>query len=330
MTKNNHALQADVTESRLQDLATDVRKGLISNPKFLPSKYFYDAKGDFLFQQIMQMEEYYLTRSEYEILDSCKDHLLKHFTTTHQTFDLVELGAGDGFKTKIIIEHFLNKNIDFVYKPIDISANALKILSSDMKKSFQHLKIDVHCGEYINSLEKLSFQTRKRKVVLFLGSNIGNFSHSQARNFMSSIRKNLSPGDYLLTGFDLKKNPDIILKAYNDPHGITRAFNLNLLERINRELGGNFQLNKFKHFPIYDPLKGEARSYLISKQHQKVSIDLLHEEFNFDAWEPIFTEVSKKYDIHQIEAMCETSGFDLIANYFDPKMFFVDSLWQAQ
>lgn len=329
MIKNNHALQPEVAESKLHDFATDVRKGLISNPKFLPSKYFYDAKGDFLFQQIMQMEEYYLTRSEYEILDSHKDQLLEHFTTSDKTFDLIELGAGDGFKTKILIEHFLKENPDFIYKPIDISANALSILSSDMKKSFSNLKIHTHCGEYIRSLEDLNSQTKERKIVLFLGSNIGNFSHSQAKDFLTSIRKNLSPGDYLLTGFDLKKNPDIILKAYNDSHGITRAFNLNLLERINRELGGNFQTNYFSHFPVYDPIKGEARSYLVSKQRQNVFVDLLQEEFQFDAWEPIFTEVSKKYDIQQIEAMCETSGFELISNYFDHNKFFVDSLWQA-
>jgi L-histidine Nalpha-methyltransferase len=330
MQHNTTALKQQSPDVTKASFAVDVKKGLTATPKTLPSKYFYDAKGDFLFQQIMQMDEYYLTNSEFEILQSSKGDLLKHISDDGQTFDLIELGAGDGTKTKILLEYFLDNGVRFSYSPIDISSNALGVLSADLSKNFPNLKLNCICGDYLESIGASHHKEFERKVVLFLGSNIGNFSHSEARTFIKDLRNKLSPGDFLLIGFDLKKDPEFVLKAYNDRHGITAEFNLNLLERINRELGGRFDISQFKHFPIYDPVKGETRSYIISLRKQKIYIEALEEEFIFEPWEPIHTEVSKKYSLEQITALSETSGFHIVDNFFDHKQYFVDSLWMAR
>jgi L-histidine Nalpha-methyltransferase len=330
MANNHAALKQQDIKAIKANFASDIKKGLISKPKSIPSKYFYDAKGDFLFQQIMKMEEYYLTRCEMEILESSKEKLLAYFFDDYEPFDLMELGAGDGTKTKVLIDHFLGANTRFNYIPIDISANALNILSADLIKFFPKLQFNSVCGEYLESIAALNGMGHQKKAILFLGSNIGNFTFSEAATFFKAIRKNLSPGDFLLTGFDLKKDPLIILSAYNDPHGITSDFNINLLERVNRELGGDFNISQFRHFPVYDPVKGEARSYIISLKSQTVFIEALQEEFHFEVWEPIFTEVSKKYSLPQISALAEKSGFQIVDNFLDHRNYFVDSFWVAK
>jgi L-histidine Nalpha-methyltransferase len=327
MTRYHEALRQQPAKITTATFASDIKRGFSSKPKNIPSKYFYDAKGDFLFQQIMKMDEYYLTSCETEILESSKESLLEHFDNGNKPFDLVELGAGDGAKTTVIIDHFLKSKVLFTYIPIDISPNVMGILSADLVKKFPQLHFKGICGDYLECMGSIKRMGHNRKAVLFLGSNIGNFNHSDAAIFLESIRNNLSSGDFLLIGFDLKKDPEIILKAYNDSHGITSEFNMNLLERVNRELGGNFDISQFRHFPLYDPIKGEARSHLISLKSQKVFVEALQEEFFFDLWEPVFTEVSNKYTLSQIEAMAETSGFRCVDHYMDSRRYFVDSLW---
>ena len=309
--------------------ARDVMHGLSSTPKYLHSKYFYDQQGDILFQQIMELEEYYLTRSEYEIFQSQKRDMLGNFADSGKPFDLIELGAGDGKKTKILLEYFLEQGIEFTYKPIDISANALNLLASDLRKSLPGLKLETLQGEYFNVLAHLQSNPETNKVILFLGSNIGNFLKPVAEDFLSRLAIALTKGDKLLLGVDLVKDPQIISRAYNDQQGITRAFNLNLLTRINRELNGNFDLEKFEHFPLYHPVSGTARSFLISKENQTVSIDRLNASFHFEAWEPIHTEYSHKYRIPELTQLAEDSGFKIIKYYTDNKNYFVDGLWQV-
>jgi dimethylhistidine N-methyltransferase len=310
--------------------AEDVRKGLSSQPKYLLSKYFYDERGDELFQAIMNVEEYYLTRCEYEILNFKKEDIISAFDTNGQYFNLIELGAGDGFKTKVLIQYLKHKEIKFKYLPVDISANVLENLHEDLIKSFPSLEVQPVQGDYFKVLKELSNKEETLKVLLFLGSNIGNFSEGQAISFLKDLAGNMSWGDKLLIGFDLKKDPQVILKAYNDQAGITRAFNLNLLDRINVELGGDFVLENFIHFPTYDPVTGQARSYLVSKQEQAVFIEALGQSFIFSPWEPIFMEVSQKYDISDIERLASLSGFKIEQMFYDPKRYFVDSLWSLK
>lgn len=310
--------------------ARDVMHGLSETPKYLNSKYFYDKQGDLLFQRIMDLEEYYLTRCEFEIFQSQKEQLLQQFASDGKPFDLIEFGAGDGKKTKILLEYFLTKEADFSYKPIDISKNALQLLAKDLIQVFPKLNLETLQGEYFEVLSHIGSESRRRKVILFLGSNIGNFLKPVAIKFLKQLAKTLSKGDMLLLGVDLVKNPRVIAKAYNDSQGITRDFNMNLLTRINRELGGNFDPECFGHYPIYNPVTGTARSFLISKTRQTVTIDRLNASFHFDAWEPVHTEYSHKYRVNELAGLAEESGFEVVVNYFDSRNYFTDSLWKVE
>ena len=307
--------------------ATDVDKGLSSSPKTLSSKYFYDAEGDRLFQQIMQLEEYYLTRTEYSILDAHKGSLMNKFSSDTNGFHLMEFGAGDGYKTKILLHHFVENSIEFDYRPIDISDNVLIELSNSLEKEIPSIHVEGMQGEYFEALERVKDADSKKKIVLFLGSNIGNFDLSQATDFLSRLRTNLDSGDKVLIGFDLKKDPHVIRQAYDDPHGVTSAFNLNLLNRINRELDANFDRNAFKHFQSYNPTSGECRSYLISLRDQEVYIQACEKNYVFKKWEAIHVEVSRKFDIETIHELALTCGFKVEEDYFDENKFFVNSLW---
>ncbi len=312
----------------LDQFSQDVLEGLSSKPKKLSSKYFYDANGDSLFQQIMNLDEYYLSRAELEIFQSYKDEILS-LVDAKGYFRLLELGAGDGAKTKVLIKYFLQKKVDFTYAPVDISANVLNELSKTMQRDISGLKIEPLVGDYFKVLNELKFKNGGRSIVFFLGSNIGNFLNETAISFLTSIHDNLKKGDLLMIGFDLKKDPKTILRAYNDDQGVTKAFNMNLLNRINVELGADFDSNQFDHNPIYDPMTGECRSYLISKEALDVEIAHLDKTFHFDAWEPIFMEVSKKYDLREIQSLASDTGFKLVRNFFDSNNMFCDSVWEV-
>ena len=308
--------------------AADVREGLLSVPKKLPSKYFYDQKGDELFQAIMGLEEYYLTRCEFEILEDQKEAITSHFLGNANGFDLIELGAGDGTKTKILLAYLERIKANFKYVPVDISQNVLDILSGDLASKLPHLEVAPYQGDYFDALGHLQEVDQAKKVVLFLGSNIGNFPNGTANTFLENVSANLAPGDMLFIGFDLMKDPDIILNAYNDKEGVTKAFNLNLLQRINHELGGEFDLSQFKHFPTYNPITGETKSHLISQIAQQVYIEKTGESFVFEAWEAIHTEVSQKYSLKDIHHFAQKSGFKVVENFTDSKGYYIDSLWE--
>lgn len=310
--------------------AQDVLEGLSASPKRLSSKYFYDQEGDKIFQDIMKMPEYYLTRSEYEILEMNKEAFLERFKNGTGRFNLIEFGAGDGFKTKILLRHFVAQNIDFHYFPIDISGNVLKKLAADLKQELPGLRVEPMEDEYFRALSKLKQSTDCRSVVLFLGSNIGNFTESEAIGFLTKLGENLNVGDLVLIGFDLKKDPELVRNAYNDKAGITRAFNLNLLKRINRELGADFDPDQFQHYQMYDPVSGEARSFLISRRQQEVEIAALDKKFTFGAWEPIHVEVSRKYTLATTEKYALEAGYTIKDNFFDCKHYYVDALWEKK
>ena len=309
--------------------ALDVEQGLSNYPKRLPSKYFYDAIGDQLFQDIMAMPEYYLTNCEFEIFSEQKANILE--AIGDQPFELIELGAGDGTKTKILLEHFLAEQRDFTYRPIDISGNVLEQLMTACAQTFPQLEVAAVEGDYIEALCQIQEEDNpRRKVVLFLGGNIGNFPLPAAKAFLQELAQCLDEGDLLLTGFDLKKDPNIIQAAYDDPAGITAAFNLNLLHRINKELGGHFDLDTFFHWETYNPLNGEARSYIVSREEQTVKIDQLHLNVHFEAWEVIAVEVSAKYGERDIAELAQEVGFEIKANFTDQRRYFMDSLWELK
>jgi len=309
--------------------AEDILKGLSSEPKFLSSKYFYDDEGSRLFQQIMDLPEYYLTRSEFEIFSTKTKEIFEAFTQNSKEFDLIELGAGDGTKTAVLIDYFLKQDADFTYSPIDISQEAVDILTAKFKNEFPDLKMNAKTGDYFRILETLKTQSKRPKILMFLGSNIGNFSREDSISFFKHLHEVMNNGDLLFTGFDLQKDPRVILAAYDDAQGVTAEFNINLLRRINRELGADFDLEKFSHYAIYRPNECAARSFLISREEQNVSIKALNQTFHFKAWEPIFMEISQKYSLEMIEDLATISGFEVSENFFDSKQFFVDSLWKV-
>lgn len=306
----------------------DVLTGLGSFPKKLQSKYFYDKTGDALFQQIMAMPEYYLTRCELDIFENSTANLAGIITEAGTAFDLIELGAGDATKSSYLLKYLVHQKTDFTYMPIDISGNILNVL--DVKLKAEVPDLDVVCleGDYFAMLKKATGISERRKVVMFLGGNIGNMEKEDAEGFCRELRNYLTKGDIVLVGFDLKKNPQTILDAYNDKHGITAAFNLNLLTRINRELGADFNVNRFEHYQNYDPLTGACRSYLVSLDSQEVTVDTTR--IHFDKDEVIYMEVSQKFSAEDIRGLAHNSGFAIAGAVNDSKGWFTDSLWIAK
>jgi L-histidine Nalpha-methyltransferase len=298
--------------------------GLMGSPKTLPSWLFYDEQGDKLFQEIMALPEYYITRCEYEILHSYKDDLLNYFNHSIKQFQLIELGAGDALKTELLLRHFLSRGVQFVYTPVDISSAVLDQLQTRLHKKLPDLVINPVHANNNDAIESLN--SRQKKIVFFLGANIGNYTKMEASAFLQALSLSFSERDFALIGFDLKKDPHVIERAYNDSQGITRAFNLNLLHRLNRELGANFDVNNFIHYPYYDPQTGAARSYLVSTKDQEVNIRTLQRVIKFQAWESIRTEVSQKYDLLMIEKLVSEAGLEIVDLFFDADHYFCDVL----
>lgn len=302
-------------------------EGLKARQKRISSKFFYDAEGSRIFQKIMAMPEYYLTDCEAEIFEIHKQSILSAFCNHCRTVDLVELGAGDGQKTTILIEELLSQQINFRYIPVDISEEAVSQLEGTMHRRFPDLNIETRVGDYFQMLEDLSRDYPNRKVVMFLGSNLGNFNSDQSIKFLTQLRQSMGEDDQLFIGLDLKKDPSVILNAYNDPSGYTRDFNLNLLYRMNRELGADFQPGHFIHHAVYDAESGAAKSYLVSAKDQEVLFSCVGETISFQKGESIQTERSQKYNMEMIVDLAETSGFRVVNNFYDRRHFFVNSLW---
>ncbi|MEJ8755494.1 L-histidine N(alpha)-methyltransferase [Pontibacter sp. H259] len=313
--------------SALNRFASDIADGLNRTLKTTSSKYFYDAEGSRLFQQIMHLPEYYLTRCEQEIFTTHKQTIAKQLADGQGSFNLVDLGAGDATKTKLILQELLQQNAAFTYVPVDISGDAVSELCENLQHELPQLQTQAIVGDYFDALDWLDATTPGRKVLLFLGSNIGNFAPEERTAFLQKVREHMQPGDMLLIGMDLCKAPETILQAYNDASGVTAAFNLNLLHRINRELEGNFIVEQFAHFALYDPQQGVMKSYVVSKQQQDVSIKATGQTFHFNAWEAIHTESSYKFTKQQLHDIAIENGFTLQHIFQDKNDYFADVLY---
>jgi L-histidine N-alpha-methyltransferase len=308
-----------------EEFALDVLVGLSDTVKALPSKYFYDEEGSRLFTEITMLDEYYLTACERETLEKNKESIGDNIGK--QPFNLIEFGSGDGQKTRLLLRYFLERQLDFRYVPIDISHSAMISLFEDLEQNFPELEVEGIVSEYFSGTKWLANRTKRKNLVIFLGSNIGNFTHAQARIFLRNLWSSLKNGDEVLIGFDLKKDIELLLSAYNDSKGVTSKFNLNILARINRELGGQFDLSKFRHFGTYNVFTGAMESFLISLEDQEVFIDKIGRSFNFRAWEPIHVEYSYKYTESDIRNLALETGYSVKENFYDPKRYFIDSLW---
>ncbi|MDB5193511.1 MAG: Methyltransferase [Segetibacter sp.] len=311
----------------MSQFLVDVLKGLSAPEKYLESKYFYDAAGDAIFQQIMDCPEYYPTKCELEIFSNQTQELASVFTNRFQSFDIVELGAGDATKSIYLLKELVDRETNFTYYPVDISTNVIDQLHKKLPPQLPALKLKGLNGEYFEMLEEAKQQSNNIKVVLFLGSNIGNIPLNKAEDFFRQLRSHLQPGDLVLIGFDLKKNPLVILAAYNDKAGYTRDFNLNLLKRINKDLGGDFAVENFKHYPTYDPHTGTCKSYLVSTTKQQVHIE--QSTFYLEEGETIHTEISQKFSVEQTNTFALNSGFEPLHHFFDSKKWFLDAIWRC-
>jgi dimethylhistidine N-methyltransferase len=306
-----------------QQFKLDVETGLAASPKFLMSKYLYDDKGSDLFRQIMDLPEYYLTRAELEIFTEKSDEIIEDIGS--KAFNIIELGAGDGYKTKEFLRTLVKKNIAANYYPVDISQEALDQLMVNIEGIFPNECIELHNGDYFIELEKV-YSSDVMEVIFFLGSNIGNYSSEKAIELLELIGEKIKPGDIILLGVDLKKEPHRVASAYNDAQGVTRDFNINLLARINRELEANFDLAEFEFYSHYDPVSGEVRSYLVSLKVQEVTVKALNRVFKFNKNELIHTELSKKYSLDDIAKLAEASGYDLDNYILDSNEYFAECI----
>ncbi|PTM03106.1 MAG: hypothetical protein DA407_14440, partial [Bacteroidetes bacterium] len=272
------------------------------------------------------MPEYYLTDAEFEILSMQSKQIIEtlEFSTP---FNIVELGAGDGLKTFKLLQYLVDKNINFNYVPIDISQEAIDLLTKRLKERLPSLNIKPKVGDYFEIL-KVNKQSDYPSLLLFLGGNIGNYNEDKAKHLLELFNDNMKTGDKLLIGFDIKKNPITIHNAYYDQHGITKRFNLNLLLRINRELQADFKIDDFDFYCHYNPITGDVKSYLVSLKKQTVELKAINKTIDFDYNELIWTELSKKYSLNEISNLAEASNFKLTSNFLDCKHYFTDSLWE--
>jgi dimethylhistidine N-methyltransferase len=275
----------------------------------------------------MGSAEYYPTNCEMEIFTQKTSELVSLLTQQNTEFDIVELGAGDATKSIHLLKGLLDSKIKFTYFPVDISNNVINLLYRELPEKLPQLRLQGLNGEYFNMLEKAKTLSDKIKVVLFLGGNIGNVALEKADEFCIKLRGHLVPGDIVLIGFDLRKDPLTILQAYNDSSGFTREFNLNLLTRINNELEGTFAPGNFYHFPTYDPATGACKSYLVSRNAQSVSVG--KNTFNFEEGEAIFMEIAQKYTVRQTDDLARKTGFTPLSHLYDSKGWFLDAVWQC-
>ncbi len=301
----------------------DVAAGLGRSPKSLPSRYLYDAHGSRLFERICETPEYYLTHAERQILEAHADDIISRVAPP---VDLIELGSGSAVKTRRLIAALLARHGALRYFPVDISRSAVEASARSLMGAFPRLEITGIIGEYQPGLRMLAGRRRGPKLVLWLGSSIGNLDRAAATGFLGLLAQDFTAADRLLFGIDLRKPRDVLERAYDDAAGVTAAFNLNLLARINRELGGGFDLAAFSHRALWDEHRGSVDMYLVSRCDQEVRIEQLHRSFVFQAGETIHTESSYKYSGGEIQSMVRAAGLTIVGQWSDPQERFASVL----
>jgi L-histidine Nalpha-methyltransferase len=323
-----HRLTAAVAD----DFAADVRRGLTAPRKFLLPKYFYDDLGSRLFEAICLVPEYYLTRAEASIFESHAAEIVERARDGARHVTLFELGSGSAAKTRRIIDALLAAQTRLRYVPVDISTAALEESASALLGDYECLSVAAYAADYDTALPRLreNFEEDARALVLFLGSNVGNFDRGEARDFLRRVRAALRPGDRLLLGADLKKDAATLEAAYDDPLGVTAAFNLNLLARINRELGADFSPRDFRHVALYNEAEGRVEMHLESLREQTVGVEALGRRIDFSAGERVHTENSYKYSLDELSTLAAATGFAREHTWLDPAERFSSNLFVAK
>jgi dimethylhistidine N-methyltransferase len=307
----------------VDNFADDVRAGLSAPRKYLLPKYFYDEVGSALFEAICWLPEYYLTRTESEILERFGPEML---AAVGEPVEIVEFGSGSARKTRALLSAALALQERVSYHPIDISPSALFAASASLVADFPNLDVTAYASDYFDVLSSARLSTEGRVLALFLGSNIGNYDPAAGGKLLRAMSSAFKPGDALLLGADLKKDAAVLELAYNDPTGVTAAFDKNVLARINRELGGHFDLDAFEHVARYDAVRGAVDSFLVARRGMNVAVDALAMQVRISSTESIHTESSFKFDEQDIAALAAKNGFRVARRWVDPAQRYSVSL----
>jgi dimethylhistidine N-methyltransferase len=306
----------------IPSFAREVEEGLSRTPKSLPSKLFYDAPGSALFEEITRLPEYYLTRTELEILRERSNEIAQ---AAGVNISVVELGAGTATKTSTLLRALARKQIRTPYFPVDISPSALAKAKIQVKSQCPAAYVNPVVADFSEGFDFLE-NIRGRKLVLYLGSSIGNFDPEEAVALLAAVRKELKRGDSLLLGTDLAKDPAILIPAYDDATGITAEFNKNILQRLNRELGANFDMDAFRHIALWNATESRIEMHLESLHRQSVEFDLLQSRIDLATGERIHTENSYKYTLSRVRRMLGSAGFALNQSWLDDRKWFALNL----
>jgi dimethylhistidine N-methyltransferase len=306
-------------------LAVDVRRGLIRTPRSLPPHIFYDAAGTRLFEEICELPEYYVTRSEREIFQRYAAEVATQMAPVDH---VIELGAGSASKTGLLLAHLASRQPSLTFHPVDVSGEALMLARASLWKLIPTLKVRPFEGLYGDAIRTLS-RLQGRKVVLFIGSSLGTFEPATAAQFLRDVRAGLNAGDALLLGTDLPKDRSLLIPAYDDRQGVTAAFNRNALTRINRELGGTFDLRKFRHVALWNEAESRVEMHLESESKQEVRIDALGLRIPLERHERIHTENSYKFSPEAVRQLLAQAGFSVESVWRDGHGWFADWLARA-
>ncbi|MGW1346925.1 L-histidine N(alpha)-methyltransferase [Kribbella sp. NPDC002412] len=306
-----------------RSLREDVRAGLTAEPKWLPPKWFYDARGSELFEQITRLPEYYPTRAEREILQT-RAREIAAITKAHT---LVELGSGSSEKTRLLLDGLRDHGTLTTFVPLDVSESALRDAADTINADYPALDVHGVVGDFTAHLDKLPGDAPR--IVAFLGGTIGNLLPAERETFYASVRDVLEPGEWLLLGTDLVKDPKTLVAAYDDSAGVTAEFNKNVLRVINRQLGADFDVDAFSHVAIWDAGNEWIEMHLRADRAMRVLIPEIHLEVDFAAGEELSTEISAKFQPHTVHAELDKAGFTEAAWWTDSEARFALSLWQA-
>jgi L-histidine Nalpha-methyltransferase len=308
------------------EAAQDVITGLSQRPKWLPPRYFYDDRGSQLFEQICSLPEYYLTRTETAIFKSCATAIAQ-FTGA---CEIVELGSGSATKTRILLDAYRSLNYPLAYMPIDVSAGILESSARDLLNDYPTLKVHGLVSTYQLALERLAPSLLPTRMICFIGSTLGNLNPEACDRFFTQITNALQPNEYFLLGIDLQKPKEILEAAYNDSQGVTASFNLNMLSHLNHRFNGNFDLSQFEHWSFYNESLHQIEMHLRSRTAQTVELSTLDLITEFAAGETILSEISRKFNLEEIQTALRSKGLVPVQVYTDPNQWFGVILCQLQ
>jgi dimethylhistidine N-methyltransferase len=325
---NKSALQG--VETRIEEsVASVVREGLSARQKRLPPWLFYDEAGSRLFERITELPEYYPTRTERGILAAHAAEIVT-LAAGGRRLRMAELGAGSADKTRLLLAAAIRRQGTVLYEPVDVSSTALEAARERIEREIPGVTVAPRVEDYTHGLELAPEETGERRLVLYIGSSIGNFDPEEAAELLDGVRAGLKPGDGLLLGVDLVKDAPTLVAAYDDATGVTAAFNLNLLARLNRELGADFNLGAFEHRAVWNEAESRIEIYLDSKARQRVRLDALDLNVEFTEGETIHTENSYKYAPGAPEATLARAGFAPVESWTDQQGWFAVCLGRAE